>query len=712
MNLKTAARWVALAPLFVIPFLALYVSDSLYFPFITGKGFAFRILVEIAFAGYVALAILDKKYRPRFSWTLALYGALVVWMAVADAFAVSPLKAFWSNFERMDGFVTLIHLFAFFVVLGAMLTADKLWKHWWLTFLASSAFVSLYGLFQLTGVLAIHQGGVRLDATLGNAEYLAGYLLFALAITLWQAIESKGWMRYALSALAVLHLVILYYTATRGALLALVGAVILGGILWMAESGKKGRQYAGGLIAVVLVLVGGFYLARHSSFVEHSPTLARFSDISLADGQTRFTIWHMAWEGALARPVTGWGQEGFNYIFNTYYEPSMYGQEPWFDRAHNLFFDWLTAGGFPALLLFLALLISAVAALYRGAASRAERVMLVSVLAAYAFQGLFVFDNLFTYIPLAALLAAAHAARMKPIRAIEDVPEPRDEGVVMTTGAVALVACALVVWFVNVPNIATAQGIIKALSSPTAAAGLDGFKAAIANGSFANQEIREQLATYASGVAQSSTISNDDKAAVVTYAVEQMKQEVAERPKDARAILEYALTYRAAGDLKDAYTQTTAALALSPKKQQILSEAGIEAWQLGDLAAAKGYFDKAYALSPNADDIVTQEAVGDIITGDVPGAKALLNQHFSTTTVDSDLLVYAYYAAKDYGDIVTILTARLSNTPSADNAYRLASAYVVAGRPDLAVTLIKATMTQYPASASAGQQLLTALGVK
>ena len=111
--------------------------------------------------------------------------------------------------------------------------------------------------------------------------------------------------------------------------------------------------------------------------------------------------------GFAARPVTGWGQEGFNYVFNTYYNPAMYTQEPWFDRAHNVFFDWLIAGGFPALLLFLALLISAVVALYRGSASRAERIVLIGALAAYAFQGLFVFDNLFTYIPLAAILALA-----------------------------------------------------------------------------------------------------------------------------------------------------------------------------------------------------------------------------------------------------------------------------------------------------------------
>jgi O-antigen ligase len=53
----------------------------------------------------------------------------------------------------------------------------------------------------------------------------------------------------------------------------------------------------------------------------------------------------MAIKGIAEKPFIGWGQESFNYVFNKYYDPRMYNQEQWFDRAHNVFFDWLTAGG-------------------------------------------------------------------------------------------------------------------------------------------------------------------------------------------------------------------------------------------------------------------------------------------------------------------------------------------------------------------------------
>jgi hypothetical protein len=130
--------YVALAALFAIPFIPLYIANGLFFPFITGKGFLFRILVEIASVAWLVLALADKKYRPRFSWILVLYGAFAAWMFVADVCALNPHKAFWSNLERMDGYVTLIHAFLLFVVAGGILGPLKLWRKWWCTFISGA----------------------------------------------------------------------------------------------------------------------------------------------------------------------------------------------------------------------------------------------------------------------------------------------------------------------------------------------------------------------------------------------------------------------------------------------------------------------------------------------------------------------------------------------------------------------------------------------
>ena len=88
--MKKVTYWITIGALFIIPFLALFVSDTLFFPFITGKNFAFRILGEIAFVGWILLMLVDAKYRPKFSWNAAIFGLFVLWMAIADAFAVNP----------------------------------------------------------------------------------------------------------------------------------------------------------------------------------------------------------------------------------------------------------------------------------------------------------------------------------------------------------------------------------------------------------------------------------------------------------------------------------------------------------------------------------------------------------------------------------------------------------------------------------------------
>jgi hypothetical protein len=170
MTLQKLLRGAVLGGLFIIPFIPLIVAYNLFFPFITGKNFAFRILVELVAGGWVGLALIAPEYRPRRSWMLAGFAAFVSIMFVADIFGTNPTKSIWSNFERMEGWVTLIHVFLYFVVLSAMLKTQFLWRSYWWTTIGVSLAVCLWGLAQFFGYIAIDQGGVRLDGPLGNAN--------------------------------------------------------------------------------------------------------------------------------------------------------------------------------------------------------------------------------------------------------------------------------------------------------------------------------------------------------------------------------------------------------------------------------------------------------------------------------------------------------------------------------------------------------------
>lgn len=720
-------RWVVLIALFIIPLIPIIpgiaIANSLFFPFITGKNFAFRVLVEIAFAGWVVLAVADKRYRPQFSWTFALLGLLVVWMAIADTFAVNPEKAFWSNFERMDGWVTLIHLLMLFLA-TSVLTADKLWRRWWFAFVGAATLVCLYGIGQFLcaghacggpGMMfAIHQGSSRVDASFGNSAYLAAYMLFAFALTLWLAFETdakRKWLRYILYVLAAVDVFILFATETRGAILGFIGAVVLGGIIWVIWSGSKTQKYAAGALVAVIIVLSGIFVAIHKEpWVQQLPAFGRLASISLSDSETttRFHIWNMAYQGFLERPVTGWGQEGFNYVFNKFYNPVLYAQEAWFDRAHDVFLDWLIAGGAPALILFIALLIAAVVALFRSNVSRTERMLLISVLAAYAFQGIFVFDNLFTYVPLIMILAMAHAASSRPIRQMESWGEVPEDQLGMLPIPVAGVLLVLVLWFVNVPNVRAAVDIIGGLEpSSDVNQNLDAFKQAFADGSFANQEITEQLLSFTNGVVADQNVSTADKQTVATYALQQGQALADKIPQDARIRLEYALTLGTVGDYADALKQIKVAEQLSPKKQSIYIEEGALEWQSGNVAAANAAFQKAYSFDNSFADLAAYAAAGHIGTGNIAAGKALLVQRFGTTTVDSQILLLAYYTIKDYPDFIAIWRQRvIDENGAADAEFGLAAALANAGQYAAARAEVQQAIKDHPEDASQGAAYL------
>src|SRR4051812_2084609 len=98
--LEKILRWVVIIGVFCLPFVCLIVASSMFFPFITGKNFAFRIAVDVITGAWLALALINEKYRPRKSWILAAFSLFVLVIAIADAQGANPFKSFWSNYER------------------------------------------------------------------------------------------------------------------------------------------------------------------------------------------------------------------------------------------------------------------------------------------------------------------------------------------------------------------------------------------------------------------------------------------------------------------------------------------------------------------------------------------------------------------------------------------------------------------------------------
>ena len=216
MSLRELVRSIILICVFITPFICLFVANNMFFPFITGKNFTFRILTEIMFGAWGILMFIDATYRPRFSWILGAATAFIAIIAIADFHGMNPYRSFWSNYERMEGLITHIHLFLYFLVAGSVVASEKIWEWLWRTTLLASVMVNLfYAIPQISGLAESHG---RLDATFGNASYLSIFNMFNVFLAAFLFLRSKDrswWTLWIYPAVAVLNLVILFYTQTR-----------------------------------------------------------------------------------------------------------------------------------------------------------------------------------------------------------------------------------------------------------------------------------------------------------------------------------------------------------------------------------------------------------------------------------------------------------------------------------------------------------------
>jgi O-antigen ligase/tetratricopeptide (TPR) repeat protein len=718
--MKDILKWVVYGGIFTVPAIVLIVSNDLFFPYITGKNFTFRIIVEIAVAAWVLLALYDARYRPRFSWLAGFGALLLVTMLISNLMGEHPAKSFWSNFERMEGYVTLVHFYLYFLMVGTMLTTDVLWNRFFNVTLGVAAIVSLYAFAQVSGEVAISQGNEwRVDATLGNSTYMAVYMLFHIAIAVMMTIRARASrMRYAYGAAALVFAFLLLQTGTRGATLGLIGGVFLATLYTtvFSSGNAKIRTFAGATLAAIVLLVGGFWLARDSAFVQNSPMLDRIANISLAEGSVRFMIWDTALKGIKERPLFGWGQENFNYIFNTHYTPELYRAESWYDRTHNIVMDWLVAGGIFGALAYFGLLGAAVwYVAIRPLVQKddqsftvIERGILLGLLAGYTVHNLFVFDNIVSYVFYAAVLGYIHA-RVAPQPSILESRGVSRRIVEQVAAPLVLVALIGTVYYVNVPSIRAAGDIIDAFRATDNEVMLQGFERALSRGSFADQEIREQMMQRIQGMAAQPDVPADFRERALARVEEELQAQSLEKPNDARVELFLSVFYRAIGDHERAASQLAVARALSPKKQVTIFEQGFNELDRGDIPSALVYFKEAYDLAPSFDQARGNYANAALYADDTSLWRELISTDAEKTAYAlNDNAIRAVYAKKLYPELIEMFKTRITIRPQEpQERANLAYIYDELGRSEEAIAVLRQAIIDIPAFKTQADQFIT-----
>lgn len=738
MNLLKRLTFVGI---FLVPFIALIKIDSLAFPFVTSKAFIFRILIELLFGIWLIFIVIEKRYRPRFNWLLGAILAFLVVISLADIFGANPLKSIWGNFERMDGLIGLIHYIIYFLIASTMLDTERLWARLFNTTIGVSVILSLLGLIQLGGGMAINTDGGRLDSTLGNAAYFAIYLLIHIFLALFMFAQKvtinkdfgdkskKG--HYIYIAIAIFEIIILYFTATRSAMLGLVGGIFVMTILWViyAKGHKKLHITAIIIITTLILMIGGFIVMRNHPFVTNNPILNRFNAISIKEikKQTRYYIWSIAIQGIKENPILGSGQENFNLIFDKHYDPALYNAETYFDRVHNIILDWLTSGGILGLISYLCIFITSIYYIWskrHNSWSVTEKSILISLIVGYFINNIFMFDNITSYILFFTILAyiysqtkmtanivgdgmvtngamIKHEERKNRKKERKEKTEKQDLVGILIIPTIAIVLSAI--YFINWNELSAASLLKQAYTEKgiLTPEGIEKFEKALERKSFGDEEIRRRIAIEATYAKLSPEFDEKSRKKFFTVALEEMNKQIETTPTDAYNLFLTGSLLYTYGRLDQALVVLEKAHQISPTRQDILSK-------IADVYIVKKDYEKAYdiakesyTLEPRHQTAVMTYAIATIHTGDIEAASKILVDTFGTDIIYNYELMLAYEATNQIEKIIAIQKQRVADKPEDIQArISLSAGYLKIGQREKAIEVLEEAAKQDTSYAS------------
>ena len=418
-------------------------------------------------------------------------------------------------------------------------------------------------------------------------------------------------------------------------------------------------------------------------------------------------IWGMAWQGFKEHPVLGWGQENFNLVFNKYYNPEMYAQEQWFDRTHNIIFDWLIDGGILGLAAYLSIFAAALWVIWKKSDGLGvtEKSIFTGLLGAYFFQNLFVFDNLTSYFLFFTVLGYLYF-KTNPAKTGEKDPKEVtgkifSESLQNITPVVVGIALILALYFFNYQPMTACSDLIQALSDQSAnggiAANFQYFKDSLALNTFGRSETREQLVQTAIQVASSASVSADIKNQFLQFAAAEMDQQIKENPDDARYYYFTGTFYDQLKLYPQGLTYLKKAHELSPGKQTITFEMISSYIGQNDIADALTYAKQAFDSAPEFQDARIIYAAVAIYNKDDALADQLLAGGTDPAVAYDSRVLEAYFAVGNYKKVVDLLNEELSHSPNnLQLELTLAAAYQAAGQNSSAVKELQAIETANP----------------
>lgn len=685
--------------LFAVLFTPLIVSSGLYFPFITGKVFTFRIIASIVLILWLILVLKNPKYAPRKSCVLAVSGIFVLWLALANSFGVDPFNSFFSNFERMEGWFTHLYLFAYLLVLSSVVQTEKLWN--WI--LNVSVMVA-----NIIALKAAFDSVSRTQAILGNSTYVAIYVLFnmffagLLLYRVWNKKTQEVALKYTCVAYYVSSMILFVYvifrTQTRGTVLALVFSSILFLILLSISYWKDKRVRITSIILLLCAIIGSivFWTNREASFIQNNPLLNRVASISISEGtgKARIVNWGIALEGIKENPVLGWGQENYSYVFAQKYDARMYGEEPWFDRTHNAFLDWSIQGGIPVALLYILLFMSAIIAIIKSSSlTKVEKNILIATLAGYVIHNMFVFDNYSSYLMFFTLLGfIIHHSNKETLEI--NLPEK----IKQTTVIVLIAIIGIISVFTIIKPYSASKDLIKAIIEKDQIKALGIYEKILNKNTFAQTETGIRLLADAR-----TYVSSENPEVVKKYS--ELTARIGEKftqTNDVRRLETYGAFLLQSGDIKQAVKILEKAQSFAPDRQNNLYTLGIAYINNQEIEKAKEVLKHAHDVLPENPKAKSYYGAMLMITGEKEYEKYIEGYSYKDS-----FFISIFSQAKKYKEVIKIREQLKADNPKDyQNQVSLAVAYSVDKQPAKAIAIIREVQKAVPEFKEQGDYLI------
>jgi O-antigen ligase/tetratricopeptide (TPR) repeat protein len=284
------------------------------------------------------------------------------------------------------------------------------------------------------------EGGVllRVNSTIGHSNYLGNFLLYVAPLGVGMGLASRGSARRAGLTAAILSVLAIIFTGTRGAWLGLVVAGLALVVLFrsgrtdkVGEGQRRKRLWRAAVLALGILTLFAIVSLSPAS---RSIALRARSLINENTGAGRTLLWRDSMKMVKDYAVIGCGPEGFRKAFLPYKsdELARLAPETNNESSHNSFIDAVLSYGLGGGMLYVAIIASSFSLLFsarRRASDRGARMIassLVSSLAAVVVHNFFIFDQISTGLYFFVFAGLAQIASNKV--AAGNAPDQKEQG--------------------------------------------------------------------------------------------------------------------------------------------------------------------------------------------------------------------------------------------------------------------------------------------